>query len=329
MKNTIEEIKNTFKEALSTTWTLLKIMIPISIIIKLISELGFVEIIGNALSPVMGLVGLSGELGIVWGTTMITNIYGGLIAFSTLSINHSYSVADVTVLATMMLIAHTLPIELRIAQKAGVRLWFMLAFRIGSAFTLGWILNKIFTAFNFHSDSAKIIWNPGQIDPSITGIIINEFKNYTLIFLIIFGLMFLIKLLKISGIIDKLNNLLEPGLEFLGMSKQSAPTAIIGMTLGLSYGGGLLINEAKSGKLTKKDIFMSFSLMGLSHSLIEDSLLMLSIGASISGILFGRLIFTAIIIVVLIRIIRRISKQRFEKYFITKPIRKRIKKTGS
>jgi len=329
MKKIIDEIKNTFKEALSTTWTLLKIMIPISIIIKLISELGFVEIIGNALSPVMELVGLSGELGIVWGTTMITNIYGGLIAFSALSINHSYSVANVTVLATMMLIAHTLPIELRISQKAGVRLWFMLALRIGSAFTLGWILNKIFSAFNLHNDAALIIWNPGQIDPSITGIIINELKNYTLIFLIIIGLMFLLKLLKISGIIDKLNNLLEPGLEFLGMSKKSAPTAIIGMTLGLSYGGGLLINEAKSGKLTTKDIFMSFSLMGLSHSLIEDSLLLLSIGASISGILVGRLIFTTIIIVILIRIIRRISKQRFEKYFITKPIRKRIKKTES
>ena len=329
MKKIIDEIKNTFKEALSTTWTLLKIMIPISIIIKLISELGFVEIIGNALSPVMELVGLSGELGIVWGTTMITNIYGGLIAFSALSINHSYSVANVTVLATMMLIAHTLPIELRISQKAGVRLWFMLALRIGSAFTLGWILNKIFSAFNLHNDAALIIWNPGQIDPSITGIIINELKNYTLIFLIIIGLMFLLKLLKISGIIDKLNNLLEPGLEFLGMSKKSATTAIIGMTLGLSYGGGLLINEAKSGKLTTKDIFMSFSLMGLSHSLIEDSLLLLSIGASISGILVGRLIFTTIIIVILIRIIRRISKQRFEKYFITKPIRKRIKKTES
>ncbi len=316
MSKITNEVKYTFKDAVSTTWTLLKIMIPISIIVKLISELGFVEIIGSTLSPVMELVGLPGELGIVWGTAMVTNIYGGLVAFSTLSLNHSYTVADVTVLAAMILIAHTLTIELRIAQKAGVRLWSMFVLRVGSAFILGWILNIIFSTFKLHNDSPLIIWNPGQIDTSITGIIINELKNYALIFLIIFGLLLLIKLLKISGFMDKLNNFLEPGLELIGMSKQSAPSAMIGMTLGLSYGGGLLINEAKSGKLTKKDIFMSFSLMGLSHSLIEDTLLMFSIGASISGILIGRLIFTIILIIIFTRLIRRISRERFEKYFI-------------
>ncbi|MBN2604032.1 MAG: hypothetical protein JXA91_07880 [Candidatus Thermoplasmatota archaeon] len=326
MSRIIKEVKDTLKETLSTTWTLLKIMIPISIIIKLLSGLGFVDIIGNTLSPFMEIVGLSGELGLVWGAAMITNIYGGLLAFSTLAISHSYSVAEVTVLATIILIAHTLPIELRIAQKAGVRLWYMLALRIGTAFMLGWILNKIFTTFNLYNDSAKIIWNPGKIDPSITGIIINELKNYALIFLIILGLMLLIKLLKISGFIDKLNNLLEPGLEFLGMSKQSAPVAIIGMTLGLSYGGGILLNETKSGKLTKKDIFMSFSLMGLSHSLIEDTLLMLSIGASIYGILIGRLILTIAIMLILIKIISKISRQNFQKYLIAKPLRRVIKK---
>jgi hypothetical protein len=326
MSKKTNEIKETFKEAVSTTWTLLKIMIPISIIVKLITELGFVDVIGSALSPVMRLVGLPGELGIVWGAAMITNIYGGLVAFSTLAINHNYTVADLTVLAAMILIAHTLPIELRIAQKAGVRLWSMFVLRVGSAFMLGWILNIIFSTFKFHNNSPVILWNPGEIDPSITGVVINELKNYALIFLIIFGLLLLIKLLKISGFMDKVNNFLEPGLELIGMSKQSAPSAMIGMTLGLSYGGGLLINEAKSGKLTKKDVFMSFSLMGLSHSLIEDSLLMLSIGASISGILIGRLIFTIIIMIILIRLISRISKKRFEKYFITKPYIKRIKK---
>ena len=49
------EIKGVLKEAGSTTFTLLKILIPVSIIVKVLSEFGLIEIIGEYLTPVMGL----------------------------------------------------------------------------------------------------------------------------------------------------------------------------------------------------------------------------------------------------------------------------------
>lgn len=51
-----------------------------------------------------------------------------------------FSIAQVTVLSSMILIAHTLPIELSISQKAGVKLWYVLVLRILGAFVLGWSL---------------------------------------------------------------------------------------------------------------------------------------------------------------------------------------------
>ena len=57
--------------------------------------------------------------------------------------------------------------------------------------------------------------------------------------------------------------------------------------------------------------------MGLSHSLIEDTLLTLAIGASIFGILFGRVIFTLFVMIILIKIINRLSKDSFEKNLMT------------
>ena len=136
-----------------------------------------------------------------------------------------------------------------------------------------------------------------------------------MIFLVILGLLTLMHILKKSGAIDRLNILLEPLLKLLGMSKNAAPITIIGMTLGLAYGGGLIIREAKSKLLTKKDTFLSLSLMGLSHSLIEDTLLMVAIGASLVGILLGRLIFTIIVMFLLIKFINHLSKRIFIKYF--------------
>jgi len=146
----------------------------------------------------------------------------------------------------------------------------------------------------------------------------NESPSFlvALIFLIILSLVTLMRILQKTGVIKKLNNFLQPGLEFLGMSKNAAPVTIIGMTLGLAYGGGLIIKETKSKILSKKDTFLSLSLMGLSHSLIEDTILILSIGATLFGILIGRLLFTILVMTILIRFINRLSKKTFEKYFV-------------
>ena len=81
-----KEVKSTLKEAVFTTWTLLKIMIPISIIVKVLKETGAIDYIGGVLSPVMEIVGIPGDYGLVWATAMVTNIYGGMVVFFSISL---------------------------------------------------------------------------------------------------------------------------------------------------------------------------------------------------------------------------------------------------
>ncbi len=310
------EINEILKETGSTYFTLIKILIPISIIVKILSYFGVIEIIGNSLASIMGVVGLPGEFGLVWATTMIANIYGGLLVFVQLSLTNTYTVAQVTILGAMMLIAHTLPVEARIAQKAGVKLWFTLTLRIIGAFVFGFTLYTIFNFFNLFQEKSVIIWKPDNIDPTFTNLLLNEFRYYFIIFLIILGLVTLMKILKKTGAIERLNKLLKPALEFIGMSKNAAPITIIGMTLGIAYGGGLIIQETKTKLVSKKDAFLSMCLMGLTHSIIEDTILILSIGATIFAVLLGRALFTIVVIIIIIKFINRLSKKTFEKYFI-------------
>jgi hypothetical protein len=310
------EIKEVFKNALNTWFILLKIIIPISIIVKILIEFGLIKIIAEVLTPIMELLGLPGEFGLIWATALATNIYGGLIVFFSLSVDNIYTVSQVTVLSVLILIAHAFPIELRIAQKAGARLWFMFLLRFFGAFIFGWILYLIFDFFNLYQNSVNVLINSYVYNNSIIDWIFRELRNYFMIFLIIFILLVLMRLLQKTGIINKLNGFLEPSLEYIGMSKEAAPISIIGTTLGISYGGGLIINESKKGILSKKDMFLSLSMMGLTHSIIEDTLLMITIGAAISGILIGRIIFTIIVMILLIKIINNISKSKFESYFI-------------
>ena len=305
------------KEVLLITYNLFKIMIPIIIIVKIIEELGGIKYIAMALEPFMNLVGLPASMGLVWATTMITNIYGGMIIFMSSVSNENLSIAQVTVLGSMMLIAHALPIEVRIAQKAGVRVLFTLLLRIGGALLLGWLLHQVYSMGDYLSATNQPVWKPPQItDNSIITWAIDQLKMLFQVFIIISVLVLFLKVLKLSGIEKLFALILQPLLKILGLSQRTTSITIVGITLGLTYGGGLLINEANKGELSKMDVFGSLSLLALAHSLIEDTLLIMLLGADLSGILYARLIFSIVLIAIIMQFVKSIRVAMFKKYFV-------------
>lgn len=291
-------------------------MIPIIIIVKIVEELGGIRYISYALEPLMHLVGLPATMGIVWATTMLTSIYGGMIIFISIA-NEPLSVAQVTVLATMMLFAHGLPIEVRIVQKAGVRVIYTLLLRIGGALLVGFILNQTYRYGDFLTQANQAIWQPelAQDDLLLTWCL-TQLKTFFQVFLIITVLVVFLRLLKLSGVEKILIFFLKPLLKLLGLTDKTTSISIIGITLGLTYGGGLLINEAKKGQISKLDLFGALSLLSICHGLIEDTLIVMLLGADLSGILYARLLFSIIIIVIIVRFVGRLKQSTFHRYFV-------------
>ena len=70
------------REALGISYTLFKIIIPVSILTKILTDHGATKQLGQWLSPVMEVIGLPGDMGLVWATAMVTNLYAGMIVFS-------------------------------------------------------------------------------------------------------------------------------------------------------------------------------------------------------------------------------------------------------
>ncbi len=300
-------------QSLRTSFDLFKVVVPIIIVIRILDQLGLVKYLGVALGPVMKLVGLPGETGLVWAMAMVTNLYGGAAAMVSLDV--PITVAQATVLTTMMLIAHGLPVELRIAQKAGVRLRVMAIIRIGGAFLAGVILSRIYAAGGWLQQPNRAVFSAAERDDSWLGWLGGQGIFMLKAVVIIFALITLLRILKAIGVMDLLTRLLEPGLRLLGMSRDAAPVTVIGMTLGITYGGGLIIQEARSGILSKRDVFFSMALMSLSHSLVEDTILMMLLGGHLSGILGGRVVFSLLAIFLLVRLLARLSEKTFERYF--------------
>ena len=311
-------IKSWFNQSITTSIKIFKIMIPVSIVVKILQETGLIVYIGNALSPLMNMMGLPGEIGLVWASAMIGNIYAGIITFFSIGID--VTVAQITVISTVILIAHTLPIELAITQKAGVKAVSAFFFRFILGFIAGIILYHIYNVLNIYQnlptgiekvvmDSDKVTWGSWAL---------GELKNYAFVFCYITGLIILIDILKRVGIIAHINRWFYPVLKLLGIEKEVIPITVIGMTLGLAYGGGLIINEVKQTKLKRRNVCYALMLMSLSHSVIEDSLIMIAIGARVSGVFVFRFIFTLIVMYFFVKITQYWSEKRMAKWFYSR-----------
>ncbi|MEC9460272.1 MAG: nucleoside recognition domain-containing protein, partial [SAR324 cluster bacterium] len=127
------KVRDFFLESVSVALPVFRIMIPMIIVVKILKEMGAIDILGQWLAPVMGLVGLPGSMGLVWAATMVAGFFPGMIIFADLAANEMLTVGQVTVLTSMMLIAHSLPVELQITDKAGPRWFSMGVFRVGGA----------------------------------------------------------------------------------------------------------------------------------------------------------------------------------------------------
>jgi hypothetical protein len=308
-------IKGWFSQSMNTCIKIFKIMIPISILIQILQEFGLIVYIGDALAPMMNVMGLPGEMGLVWASAMIGNIYAGIITY--FSVGVDLTVAQITVLSTAILIAHTLPIELAITQKAGAKAGTVFIFRFLLAFIAGVILFQLYRLFNIYQNIPTGIEKIVMSTEKATwgGWALGELKNYFIVFCYITGLIIIIDILKRVGFIDVINRWFYPILRFLGIGKEVIPITVIGMTLGLAYGGGLIINEVKQTKLEKRNVLYALMLMSLLHSVIEDSLIMIAIGAKVSGVLIFRFIFTLFIMYFFVKITHSWSESRMAKYF--------------
>ena len=299
MNNYQKILLNITQETSKIFWVLFKVIFPVVIIIRILELIGAITYLAKFLEPLTSFIGIDGSLGLVWMAAILVNIYAGMAAFASLQAIFDYSVAETTILGLLILIAHSLPIEVAIARQSRVSGIFNLLFRFINAVIAGKILNYIFVKYDLFSESNTSILKISN--DAITNFewAILQFQNFFIIFVIIFSIITTINILKFIGFWQIIINILKVPLSYLGMSEKVANIILIGLTLGISFGGGFLIEESKKNNISKKDILLSLSFLSLCHSIIEDTILILLLGSHISGILFFRIIYTIVVILIM------------------------------
>jgi hypothetical protein len=284
---------------------MMKIIVPISLLTAILGWSGLMRHLDFLLRPLMGLFSLPPMAALPLLIGMLTGVYGGIAAMIVLP----FSTAQMTLMAVFILMAHALIQEGIIQGKSGIHPLKATLIRIAAAsvtllLMVPWV----------GSSPVMPVAEGGALSATPAfGEMLRHWAGTTLqlsfkIFFIITALLTFLELLKAFGWIHPVVRALSPLLRIMGLDQKVGLLWMTAVVFGLSYGGAIIVEEAKSGRLSEDELEILHLSIGMNHSMVEDPPLFLPMGIHPFWLYVPRLVM-AIVTVRLLRLWSRYARR--------------------
>ncbi|WP_417210330.1 nucleoside recognition domain-containing protein [Antarctobacter sp.] len=302
-----------FGDVNATFLSLAKVIVPVSIAVELLSRWGLIEEIAPFLRPLMSIFGLPPEMGLVWLTGLFTSMWGAVAILFTVVPADTLTVADVTVFSGLLLMAHALPLEQSVIRSVGPGFVVTALIRIVGAMLFAGLLRLIFDLTGWLAEPiqptlSQEVFSVGE-DGFWVGLVKMLFKIYVILAILIYGL----QLMEKSGAAQIFQRFAAPLLKLAGLKNEAVEVTSIGLIIGIAFGSGLLKRSATRGQISSRQLWLSCIFLGFAHALVEDTLLMVALGADFTTVFFGRLAFAIVCTAVIAAGLRLVLDRKSQK----------------
>ena len=276
---TKQKIISCIKEVLPTTtktciW-ILKITVGISFAMMLLKYFNILPYVSDAVGPVFRYFGLPGSAALAYLSGYFINVYSAMAVMSTLALD----ARELTILSTMVLCSHSMILETAVLKKTGVSGVRMIIVRTLSALFLGWFLNLILPEGSGEVVTAAVAREQLTFWLTLRDWLWSTFKLVLLITIIIYILNIVQRLLYEFGVIAMISKFLKPLMLFFGLPPKTAFLWIVANIIGLAYGAAAMLDEIARDKLERRDVLLINTHISISHSNLEDLILLAALGA--------------------------------------------------
>ena len=98
--------------------------------------------------------------------------------------------------------------------------------------------------------------------------------------IIIIPIMIILQVLKDYEILDRITKPFNFISRLFKTSDEATLPLLVGIIFGLSYGAGVIIQSAKEGNLSKRDLVLMTVFLITCHAIFEDTLIFVAVGAN-------------------------------------------------
>lgn len=309
----METLKRGFKVGLQTTWTLGKIIFPITLIVTILSYTPIMDWLTNKLAPLMSYIGLSGEAAIPLVIGNFLNLYAAIGAILTIDL----TVKEVFIIAVMLSFSHNLFIESAVAKGVGLKMWVVFLVRIGLAITSAWLIHLFWKGGSELASYGLVPTGNEEVPSSWGAIIFEGFESAAIgifqLALIVIPVMIFIQILKDLKWIDVFSKWVSPFTRMLGMRENTSTTLAAGLVFGIAYGAGVMIQAVKEDGVSKKDAYLAMIFLVACHAVVEDTLIFAPVGVPLLPLFLMRLVAAIILTMTVAFIWNRVEKKGVER----------------
>ncbi len=107
--------------------------------------------------------------------------------------------------------------------------------------------------------------------------------------------MVLLEIAQHYNVLNYLSTKSEPIAKVLRLPREAAFPLVVGLFLGIIFGAAIIIDYAREGRLSQRDMLLVTIFLSINHSIIEDSVLFASLGAQIIPVIFVRLLLALVL----------------------------------
>ncbi len=277
-------MQTTLQKSISSSWTIIKLVIPIYIAADILYFYNTLSYIAFLIEPFTSMLGLPAEASLAIVSGIFLNLYAAIAFAAPLDM----SIQQWSILAIFLGVCHSLVIESIIMKKLGVSTLYSYSLRFFGGLLIAYSATFIPNSF-FTNNGTTQIFEKESYD-TLYLLLVNSFYNAVILTMKIIVLITLL-----IFIMDFIKNLKIVKNSSKNVSKSFS--IVVGIFLGITYGAGILINEANN--LKKKDIFYIATFLMICHAIIEDTLLFVIFGADFTIVVVVRTIWAIILAYIL------------------------------
>ncbi|MBQ0123238.1 MAG: nucleoside recognition protein [Bacteroidales bacterium] len=291
-----ERFKRCVREIIpSTTKTciwIIKITVGVSFAMMLLKYFNILPYISDFISPVFSIFGLPGSTALAFVSGYCVNVYSAIAVMTSLDLDWR----AITILSTMVMAAHSMFLETPVLKKTGVSGVRMVAVRTLSAFVLGVGLNLVLPGEATLDASAAAVAERGAFLPQLGAWVLSTLKLVVMMICIIYALNVLQRVLQEFGIIDKIAKVFKPLMKVFGLPEGTVFLWIVANVIGLGYGAAAILDSLSRNTLSERDVKLLDSHICISHSNLEDLILLSATGAVWWILLLSRWLMAIILV---------------------------------
>lgn len=286
-------------QAFKTISWIVRLTVAVSFVVFLMQYTGLINWISAWVSPVFHLFGLRGDAAMAFVSGYFINIYTSIGVISTLDL----TVREITILATMSTAAHAIIVEGAVLHRTGTPTLYTIVLRTMASLTLGILLNLILPGrpeaaigSSLTASELPVFAIQGPFWPMFAEWGIGMLRLALMMCGLIYLLNIIQRLLYEFGVMERISRLLSPLLKLFGLPEKTSFLWIVANVIGLSYGSAAMLDEVARGTITRREINLLNTHIGISHSNFEDLILYASIGGIWWIILLARWVMTTLLV---------------------------------